>query len=86
VPKIYNTLGNGFQSDRRAEVIYQRCFAIELQQAGLEFGREIVQDIFYGNIHVGTRRAGSIVEQDIVLEIKAVINLEGVHLVQAKTI
>jgi GxxExxY protein len=82
--KVHNTLGNGFQSDRRAEVIYQRCLAIELQQAGLEFGREIVQDIFYGNIHVGTRRAGSIVEQDIVLEIKAVINLEDVHLARAK--
>jgi len=34
--KIHNTLGNGFQ-----EVIYQRCLAIELERAGLHFGREI---------------------------------------------
>lgn len=33
--RVHNTLGNGFQ-----EVIYQRCLAIELQQAGLEFVRE----------------------------------------------
>ena len=33
--KIHNTLGNGFQ-----EVIYQRCLAIELERAGLMFGRE----------------------------------------------
>ena len=32
--KVHNTLGNGFQ-----EVIYQRCLAIELERAGLEFGR-----------------------------------------------
>jgi GxxExxY protein len=52
--KVHNTLGNGFQSDRRAEVIYQRYLAIELQQTGLEFGRKIVQDIFYGNVHIRT--------------------------------
>jgi GxxExxY protein len=52
--KVHNTLDNGFQSDRRAEVIYQRYLAIELQQTGLEFGREIVQDISYGNVHIRT--------------------------------
>lgn len=46
--KVYNTLGNGFQ-----EVIYQRCLAIELERAGLHFGREIEQDIYYEGIHVG---------------------------------
>ena len=38
--KVHNTLGNGFQ-----EVIYQRCLAIELERAGLSFGREIEQTI-----------------------------------------
>jgi GxxExxY protein len=77
--KIHNTLGNGFQ-----EVIYQRCLAIELEKAGLEFAREMEQDIFYDGIHVGTRRADFIVENDIIVELKAVINLEDVHLAQAK--
>jgi GxxExxY protein len=77
--KVHNTLGNGFQ-----EVIYQRCLAIELERAGLLFGREIEQDIFYEGIHVGTRRADFIVENDIIVELKAVINLEDVHLAQAK--
>jgi GxxExxY protein len=77
--KVHNTLGNGFQ-----EVIYQRCLAIELERAGLSFGREIEQDIFYDGIHVGTRRADFIIENDIVVELKAVINLEDVHLAQAK--
>jgi len=77
--RVHNTLGNGFQ-----EVIYQRCLAIELELAGLGFGREIEQGIFYNDIHVGTRRADFIVENDIIVEIKAVVNLEDVHLAQAK--
>lgn len=77
--KVHNTLGNGFQ-----EVIYQRCLAIELERAKMNFGREIEQNIFYEGIQVGTRRADFIVENQIVVELKAVINLENVHLAQAK--
>lgn len=77
--KVHNTLGNGFQ-----EVIYQPCLAIELERAGLSYARELEQDIFYEGIHVGTRRADFVVENDIIVELKALINLEDVHLAQAK--
>ena len=77
--KVHNTLGNGFQ-----EVIYQRCLAIELGKAGLYFDREKEQIIFYEGLDVGTRRADFIVENQVMVEIKAVINLEDVHLAQAK--
>jgi GxxExxY protein len=77
--KVHNTLGPGFQ-----EVIYQRCLAIELQRAGLEFVREQEQTIYYDGIDVGTRRADFVIENKIVLEIKALVNLEDVHLAQAK--
>jgi GxxExxY protein len=77
--KVHNYLGNGFQ-----EVIYQRCLAIELEKAQLEFGREIEQPIFYEGIEVGSRRADFIVENQIIVELKALMNLEDVHLAQAK--
>ncbi len=77
--KVHNTLGNGFQ-----EVIYQRCLAIELERAGLIFGRELEQTIFYEGIAVGTRRADFVVENKVMVELKALINLEDVHLAQAK--
>jgi GxxExxY protein len=77
--KVHNTLGNGFQ-----EVIYQRCLAIELEKAGLLFGREIDQTIHYEGIEVGTRRADFVVEGNVIVELKALINLEDVHLAQAK--
>jgi GxxExxY protein len=77
--KIHNILGNGFQ-----EVIYQRCLDIELKRTGLQFGREVEQNIFYEGIQVGTRRADFTVEDKVIVELKAVINLENVHLAQAK--
>jgi GxxExxY protein len=77
--KVHNTLGNGFQ-----EVIYQRCLAIELTRAGLDFVREKEHAIYYEGISVGKRRADFVIEEKLILELKAVINLEDVHLAQAK--
>jgi len=76
--KVHNTLGNGFQ-----EVIYQRCLAIELEKAGLEFLREQEMPIYYENIRVGTRRADFIIAGQVMVELKAIIKLEEVQLAQA---
>jgi len=77
--KVHNTLGAGFQ-----EVIYQRCLVIELKKAGLSFEREKDHKIYYEGVEVGTRRADFIIENKVTLEIKALTNLENVHLAQAK--
>ncbi len=75
--KVHSTLGNGFQ-----EVIYQRCLAIEMEKQGLLFAREQEMPIYYDDIEVGTRRADFIVENKVIVEIKAIIQLEDVHLAQ----
>jgi len=77
--KVHNTMGPGFQ-----EVIYQRCLAIELARAGLAFLREKEQTVYYEEIEVGTRRADFIVEEKVVVELKALVKLEDVHIAQAK--
>jgi len=77
--KVHNTLGNGFQ-----EVVYQRCLAIEFAKAGLVFAREPEQTIYYEGQEVGTRRADFVVAGNIMVELKAIINLEDVQLAQAK--
>jgi len=77
--KVHNTMGPGFQ-----EVIYQRCLAIELDRAGLLFERELEQTLYYENIEVGTRRADFVVDKRVVVELKALVNLEDVHIAQAK--
>ena len=77
--EVHRVLGNGFQ-----EVIYQRALAWELGTAGLSFAREIEQDIFYKELQepIGTRRADFVVEGKVLVELKAVIELEDVHLAQ----
>ncbi len=77
--KVHNTLGNGFQ-----EVIYQRCLAIEMERARIDFGREVDQTIFYDGIAVGTRRADFIVDNRVVVELKALTELDDVHIAQIK--
>ena len=76
--KVHSTLGNGFQ-----EVIYQRALAIEMNNQGLYFDREMNMDIFYENEYIGTRRVDFFVEKVIMVELKALIQLEDVHLAQA---
>ncbi|MEP2671283.1 MAG: GxxExxY protein [Cyclobacteriaceae bacterium] len=76
--KVHNTLGNGFQ-----EVIYQRALAIELEKTKLLFTRELEMPIYYENIEIGTRRVDFLIEDKIILELKAVTSLDKVHLAQA---
>jgi GxxExxY protein len=77
---VHSFLGNGFQ-----EVIYQRALAYEMNQKNLEFAREIEQDIFYKELEepIGTRRADFVVEGKVLVELKAVKEIEDVHLAQA---
>ena len=76
--KVHSALGNGFQ-----EVIYQRALVIEMNEQGLEFSREHEMDIFYKGHKVGNRRVDFFLENTVMVEIKAVIQLEDVHLAQA---
>ncbi|RME08377.1 MAG: GxxExxY protein, partial [Bacteroidetes bacterium] len=50
---------------------------------GLSFSREFVMPVYYKGQKIGTRRADFLVEKVIAVELKAVIQLEDVHLAQA---
>jgi GxxExxY protein len=77
--QVHSQLGNGFQ-----EVIYQRALEIEMTLCGLEFEREMEMTIFYREARIGTRRVDFFVENLIMVELKALLQLEDVHLAQAK--
>lgn len=76
--EVHKFLGNGFQ-----EVIYQRALAIEMEIQWLKFSREHEMDIYYKEQKIWWRRVDFFVEGKIMVEIKATINLEDVHLAQA---
>lgn len=76
--RVHSELGNGFQ-----ELIYQRALAIEMEEAELGFSREHEMEIYYRDRQIGKRRVDFFVEDLIMVELKAVIQLEDVHLAQA---
>ena len=76
--EVHSILGNGFQ-----EVIYQRALAIEMTHRDLAFSREHEMEISYKGEQIGTRRVDFFVDGKIMVEIKAVKELEDVHLAQA---
>jgi GxxExxY protein len=76
--EVHKLLGNGFQ-----EVIYQRALDIEMKSQRLSFNREYEMEIFYKDQSVGTRRVDFFVEGKVMVELKAIVQLEDVHLAQA---
>lgn len=76
--KVHTILGSGFQ-----EVIYQRALAIELELAGINFQREFEMQIYYRGIHIGSRRVDFLIEGELSVELKAVMELENGHYAQA---
>ncbi|MEN0054735.1 MAG: GxxExxY protein [Mucilaginibacter sp.] len=76
--RVHTALGNGFQ-----EVIYQRALEIEMALDGLAFEREKEMPIYYRDVEIGTRRVDFFVSGLIMVELKAIIELEDVHLAQS---
>jgi GxxExxY protein len=76
--KVHSTMGNGFQ-----EVIYQRCLAVEMEKQGLKFRRELEMEIYYEGVNVGTRRVDFLVDDLIMVELKAISELNELHFAQA---
>ena len=75
---VHSELGNGFQ-----EVIYQRALEIEMGLQDLSFSREQEMPVYYKNRQIGTRRVDFLVEGVISVELKAIVELQDVHLAQA---
>jgi GxxExxY protein len=69
--KVHGYFGNGFP-----EIIYQRALVIELNKLGLACGVEIEKDIYYFEDFIGKRRLDVIVENKVLLELKAVYELD----------
>jgi GxxExxY protein len=74
---VHSTIGNGFQ-----EKIYQKCLAIELNECGILFKSELPVPLFYKEELVGYRRVDFLVEDKVLVEIKATSKIEDVHFAQ----
>lgn len=76
--KVHQKMRNGYP-----ELIYHRCLIIEFKRAKIVFQEEEELSIFYDGMEVGKRRVDFLIDNKIVLEIKAVSELNDTHLAQA---
>jgi GxxExxY protein len=74
--EVHKKLGPGF-----IESIYENAFIIELQRKGLQFEKQKEVTIQYDGVEVGKHRLDLIVADTIVVELKAIRNIEDIHFV-----
>ena len=74
---VHNELGHGF-----FEKVYKNALAIELEEAGITCNREVSLPVTFHDRIVGDYYADLIVENKIIVEIKAVARIESIHEVQ----
>lgn len=72
--QVHRVLGTGFQ-----EVIYQRALAIELEQCGVLAQRELEMPIYYRQKEIGSRRVDFLVNDTVLVELKALSTLNETH-------
>ncbi|MDE6332470.1 MAG: GxxExxY protein [Muribaculaceae bacterium] len=61
------------------ESIYHKALVLELKNAGLNAETEVPLSVTYKNYIIGTFKADIIVENSIIIELKAVNNLLPIH-------
>ena len=71
---VYNRLGHGF-----VESVYQKALANTLERTGTHVHREAPMTVEFEGVAVGDFRADLVVEERVIVEVKAVDQLGPVH-------
>ncbi|MBW8012010.1 MAG: GxxExxY protein [Chloroflexi bacterium] len=74
---VGNTLGPGF-----LEKVYENALAHEIQKASLKVKTQVPVKVYYDNIIVGEYFADLLVEDKVIIELKASKNIEKIHMAQ----
>ena len=69
---IYNSLGPGYN-----EVIYHRAFEVALRLNNLNYESEVVTPVLYKGYNIGHGRVDLIVNKIMIIELKAIANLNN---------
>ena len=72
--RVHKELGPGF-----LEVMYEEALAIEFAAAAISFERQKLLPVFYREHLIGEHRLDFLVEQKVILELKAISTLEDIH-------
>ena len=74
---VYNILGSGF-----LEKVYENALAIELKKIGLSVTQQVSVKVYYDGVQVGDYYADIIVNDLVILELKAAESLRNDHFAQ----
>lgn len=77
---VHRTLGPGF-----VEKIYEEALCLVFRQRGIRFFRQYAIDLVFGDVKVGDHQLDLFVENEMVVELKAVKAIEGVHFAQVRS-
>ena len=72
--RVHRQLGPGF-----LESVYEEALAVEFALSGIQFVRQYPVPIFYRDHQIGEHRLDFLVEGKIIVELKAVSELEDIH-------
>jgi GxxExxY protein len=72
--RVHRELGPGF-----LEIMYEEALAIELSTAAISFERQKLLPIFYREHLIGEHRLDFLVEQKVIVELKAIAVFENIH-------
>lgn len=75
--EVWKVLGSGF-----LENVYKKAFVQELKLRGIECREEVEVDIFYKGINVGIYKIDLLVDNRLIVELKATTDVSRVHSVQ----
>jgi GxxExxY protein len=72
--RVHRDLGPGF-----LEGIYEEALAVEFALSGIQFIRQKPIPLFYKDHQIGEHRLDFLVEEKIIVELKAISALEDIH-------
>jgi GxxExxY protein len=78
--EVHKALGPGF-----LEAIYQRAMEVALNHRGIRFQRQKEVRVYFEGEDLGVQRLDLVVEQQVILELKAVKALEEIHFAQLRS-
>ena len=78
--RVHRELGPGF-----LESIYEEALAVEFALSGIQFIRQHPVPLFYRDHQIGEHRLDFLIEGKIVVELKAVSELEDIHFANGRS-
>ncbi|ADE55142.1 GxxExxY protein [Coraliomargarita akajimensis] len=77
---VHSALGPGYVSS-----VYENALSLELERRYIPFERDAETPVIYRDVEVGRHRCQLLVDKQLVIELKAINQLEEIHYTQVRS-